>query len=301
MLRYAAIELLGSSLDRTFKGSQDSRLSNSRGCLGFHMLVFAGMVPGVHSPKTDRNKQAEFPRLLLECIHESDSKLEAQTEHLLLLTNGLRDGALTEADLVVTTAASLGSCLFTTALKPHVVMVDDAAHVSEAMTNVIFGYYPSCRHLLLIGDGLHRPPEVHTRPYATPNIFEAQMKMSLFTRLLQLALPAMRLNTSLRTNAELILPIISLVTYGGNLNFSDGPIDPVAQQIAGAFETIYGHNRAANLFKLQTAPVRFVTAWQNEASAFAVLGLLIKLVKHGISKINVVVRTKPNARLFDAF
>lgn len=295
LLQCVVDELLSISINGACRGLNDPRLGRLRGSLGFHMLVFAGLASGLESPHTNREKYTELRELLPQYVLDKASRTFTQTRHLIALAHDLRNDVLAQADLIVTRVDSLGRSMLRS-LSPYVVMFDEAANVSEAASNLVFGNFPNCRHLVLAGDSQHLSPAFHSPPKETPNMFEEQMKMSLFIRLLQLGFPATQLNTTRRSNKDLISPIISPAIYNDKLKVINVPIDSTARQISTAFKAIYGHSQVTTLFKLQTVPVKVGAAWENEASAIAVISLLIKLVEHGISKASIVILTPYEAQ-----
>jgi hypothetical protein len=88
------------------------------------------------------------------------------------------------------------------ALQPEVIIVEEAAEVSEA--SIIASLTPSTKHLIIIGDHQQLRPQVSEYSIATHNGLE----VSLFERLIRLGLPYVTLTTQRRMHPE----ISSLIT-----------------------------------------------------------------------------------------
>ena len=157
-------------------GVRDKRYKHHFMSLSTWMLTIAG-ITGSH-PRED----PEWHHLFVRYYHESaNSELDDDAQEIFgQARQELREHTLSIANVVITTTSNAGDASVFMPMHPNLVVLDEAARVTEAEALIVIANYPRAS-IVMLGDHAQLRPFVHSNREQNP--FASQLHVSLFHRL----------------------------------------------------------------------------------------------------------------------
>ncbi|EKG20501.1 hypothetical protein MPH_02224 [Macrophomina phaseolina MS6] len=189
---------------RPFPGVYDKRVKELSLTLGQRMLEMSGFKDSPWARK-DNEEHSEFRRMFVE-FQSGVSFEKEMDEQFTLAIAKLRIATLQRADAVVVTASTVGDFKLREAITPRVIVVDEAARISEADLWHGLAWFPGAVRIM-VGDTHQIRPFVHLQ-----NDFHRQAGVSLMRRLVCAGFRTVQLTEQHRYDPD-ICRVISTVWY----------------------------------------------------------------------------------------
>lgn len=168
---------------------------------------------------------------------------------------------------------------FISALKPHILLIEEAAETTEA--NIVSALFPSLRQLILVGDHQQLPPSCDISRLATDPY---NLNVSLFERLVENGLPYTMLNRQRR-----MAPELSIIVKQFYKELQDHPL--VEQVEKRALIPGMGERRAWFFNHQWPEQTDDDNSKFNSQEADMVVAFIIYLLRNGVSASEITVLT----------
>ncbi|CAI7606085.1 unnamed protein product [Penicillium glandicola] len=264
----------------------------------YWMLRLSGIIPEAGS-EPDNRYQA-----FRESFEIFRNRIPLDTKRQIKLcddTNTLLRAVLQMADVIVCTPFTAGHPTITSAIKPVVVGVDEAAKYTEPeMWPILANYHSS--HILMVGDHHQLGPTVTSTSETNP--FCRQLRLSLFERLIEGPNPSTMLEVQHRMHPD-ISSLVSRKFYRSRLTDHPSTINETASFLRNFNKQRFGME--SNLLFVDVYPSKVVIencSKKNETQACVAIALckeLLGLTKFSSKDIIILVPYEAQFRTYLKF